>query len=201
MAGTAKRYDTTVIRAGQVADVWTGVAVPTAGNRLTLDAATGTPDSIANPNAKHLGHTDAGTKVTINFSVTDHFVDEVPYPVKSTYDQSSFEISGNFVQIFDEEMLKAVTENFATYSTAAGYKQFTIGTPASVAFRTITVISPTPMDPTKFFVAQAYSAMNTAGLDVTFDRKGRAMTPFTFRGYALTSRAAADQLGNYWWQI
>jgi hypothetical protein len=202
MAGTAKRYDTTTIRAGSVGDLWTGVAVPAAAGRITLDAATGTPDSTANPAAKHLGHTDAGTKITMNMTVTDHFVDEVPYPVISSFDQTTFEITGNFVQVFDEEMLKALTENFATYSTtASSHKQFTIGTPAGLAYRTITLIAPTPMNPSKYFVAQAYSAMNVAGLDITIDRKGRSMTPFTFRAYALTSRAATDQLGNYWWQI
>jgi len=200
MAGTVKRYDTTTIRAGSVGDLWTGVAIPTAGNRLTLHTD-GTPESVANPNAKHLGHTDAGTKLTMNFTITDHYVDEVPYPVKSSYDQTTFELTGNLVQIFDEEAMKALSENFATYGTAAGYKQFTIGTPGSIAFRTITFICPTPMDATKFLVVQAYSAMNVAGWDMTFDRKGRSMTPFTFRAYALTTRASADQLGNYWWQI
>jgi hypothetical protein len=200
MAGTATRYQTNTIRAGSIGQLWTGVAVPGANGRLTLDV-NGTPDSAANPTAIHLGHTDAGTKILMNMTITDHFVDEVPYPVKSSFDVTSFEISGSLVQIFDEEVLKALTENFATYSTAAGYKQFQIGTKASLAYRTITLIAPTPMDPTKFFVAQAYSAMNTTGLDVTYDRKGRTMTPFNFRAYALTARAPEDQLGNYWWQI
>jgi hypothetical protein len=200
MAGTATRYTTNTIRAGSVGQLWTGVAVPGASARLTLDAD-GTPDNTANPNAKHLGHTDAGTKLTMNMTVTDHFADEVPYPVKSSHDTTSFEISGSLIQIFDEEVLKALTENYATYSTAAGYKQFTLGTPASLLYRTITLIAPTPMDATKFLVVQAYNAMNVAGLDITIDRKGRSMTPFNFRAYALTARAAADQLGNYWWQI
>jgi len=201
MPGTVKRYDTTTIRAGSVGDLWTGVAVPAATQRISL-FTDGTPDATANPAAKHLGHTDAGTKITMNMSVTDHFVDEVPYPVISSFDQTTFEMSGSFTQVFDEEMLKALTENFATYSTTpSSHKSFTIGTPPSLAYRTITLIAPTPMNASKFFVCQMYSAQNVAGLDITIDRKGRSMTPFNFRGYALTSRAANDQLGNYWWQI
>lgn len=200
MPGSSLRYSTNTIRAGSVGQIWTGVAVPGVGGRLTLHTD-GTPESVANPGAIHLGHTDAGTKITINMTVTDHFVDEVPYPVKASHDVTSFEISGNIVQVVDEAILTALTENFATYSTAAGYKQFSIGTPAALAFRTVTLIVPTPMDATKFLVAQAYNAMNVAGLDITVDRKGRSMTPFNFRAYALTARAANDTLGAYWWQI
>lgn len=200
MAGTATRYSTNTIRAGSVGQIWANVAVPGAGGRLTLHTD-GTPESVANPSAIHLGHTDAGTKITMNMTVTDHFADELPYPIKSSQDTTSMEISGNFLQILDEGILARMTENFGTYSTAAGYKQFSIGTPAALLYAPIAFIFPTPMDTTKFAVVHLYNAMNVAGLDITVDRKGRSMSPFTFRAYALSARASTDQLGSYWWQI
>jgi hypothetical protein len=200
MAGTATRYDSTKIRAGSVGQLWAGLAVPGAGGRLTL-FTDGTPDATANPNAKHLGHTDAGTTCTLGMTITDHFVDEAPYPVQSSFDTSSMEISGSLVQIFDEEMLKVITANIGTYSTAAGYKQFTIGTAAALAYSSIALIFPTQMDPTKFAVFHIYNGLNTNGMTFAVDRKGRSTTPFTIKGYALTARASADQMGNYWWQI
>lgn len=200
MAGTATRYDSTKIRAGSVGQLWAGLAVPGAGARLTLDTD-GTPDATANPNAKHLGHTSAGTTLTIGMTVTDHFADEVPYPVKSSFDTSSMEMSGALVQVFDEEMLKIITANIGTYATAAGYKQFTMGQKTSLSYSSIALIWPTEMDATKFAVFHIYNGMNVNGMSFAVDRKGRSETPFTIRGYALTARAAADQLGNYWWQI
>ena len=200
MAGTATRFDSTKIRAGSVGQLWAGLAVPSAGNRLTLHTD-GTPESVANPSAKHLGHTAAGTTLTLGMTVTEHFVDESGYPVKTSMDVTSMEISGALVQIFDEEMLKIITANIGTYSTAAGYKQFTIGTPASLTYTSIALIFPTEMDATKYAVFHIYNGMNTNGMTFAVDRKGRSETPFTIKGYALTSRATADQVGNYWWQI
>jgi hypothetical protein len=57
------------------------------------------------------------------------------------------------------------------------------------------------MDATKFTVVQLYNARNTTGFSFQVGRKVRASSAFTFKGYGLTARAAADQLGNYWWQI
>jgi hypothetical protein len=200
MAGTATRYDSTKIRAGSIGQLWAGLAVPAAAGRLTL-FTDGTPDATANPNAKHLGHTDAGTTMTIGMTVTDHFVDEVPYPVLTSTDTSSMEITGSLVQVFDEEMLKVITANIGNYTTAAGYKEFSFGYASSLVYTSLALIFPTQMDPTKFAVFHIYNGMNTNGMTFAVDRKGRSTTPFTIKGYALTARAAADQLGSYWWQI
>jgi hypothetical protein len=199
MAGTATRFDSTKIRAGSIGQLWAGLAVPAASGRLSL-WTDGTPDATANPSAKHLGHTAAGTTLTLGFTVTDHFVDETPFPIKTSSDTTSMSMSGSLVQVFDEEMLKIITANIGTYSTAAGYKQFTIGAFSSLSYTSAALIFPTEADPTKFAVFHIYNGMNTNGLTFAVDRKGRSETPFTITGYALTARAQADQVGNYWWQ-
>ena len=200
MAGTALRNDSTKITLGY-GTLWANVAVPAAAARITLDAATGTPDSVANPLAIHLGHTADGITMVMNSSKTDYFVDETPFPVKTTVDQTTLEITGNLVQVFDEEVLKVLSAPFGTYSTAAGYKQVTIGSKASLPYTSFAFIIPTPMDATKFGVLHVYDGINTAGLNVQFGRTVRGQTPFTISARAITSRAQADQIANFWWQI
>ena len=185
---------------GVVAQLWANLAVPAASARLTLDTD-GTPDSTANPNAKHLGHTDAGLTVTARDTIQDWFADEVPYPIGSSLQSSEVMIEGAALQIADEEAMKIFGSGIGTYSTAAGYKQFQLGWKPTITYNSMAVIYPSPLDPTKFAVFNLYNARNTNGFQFQIGRKNRASTGFQIKGYGLTARAAADQLGNYWWQI
>jgi hypothetical protein len=200
MAGTATNYDILTIPAGVIAQVWTGVAVPSVGNRLTLHTD-GTPDSTANPTAVHLGHTDAGLTVTATETTTDFFADELPTPIGSGIDSLSVSISGTLLQVNDEDVMKVMAANFGTYSTAAGYKQLTLGFKSAISYTSSAIIYPSPADATKFAVFHLYSARNTAGFTFALGRKTRAGTPFTLTGYGVSGRASADSYGNYWWQI
>jgi|SRR5204862_5722184 hypothetical protein len=200
MAGTATRFNPLTIPMGVVAQLWANLAVPAASARLTLDTD-GTPDSTANPNAKHLGHTDAGLTVTARDTIQDWFADEVPYPIGSSLQSSEVMIEGAALQIADEEAMKIFGSGIGTYSTAAGYKQFQLGWKPTITYNSMAVIYPSPLDPTKFAVFNLYNARNTNGFQFQIGRKNRASTGFQIKGYGLTARAAADQLGNYWWQI
>jgi hypothetical protein len=200
MAGTATRYDVAKIPAGIIVQLWADLAVPSAGNRLTLHTD-GTPDATANPSAKHLGHTDAGLTISAAETIQEFFADEVPYPISASTDTSELTLAGSALQVEDEELMKILAANIGTYSTAAGYKQITLGYKSTIAYTSVAAIWPTPMDATKFTVVQLYNARNTTGFSFQIGRKVRASSAFTFKGYGLTARAAADQLGNYWWQI
>lgn len=200
MAGTATRYNPLTIPMGVVAQLWANLAVPSAGNRLTLDTD-GTPDAAANPSAKHLGHTDAGLTVTVRETVIDYRADESPYPIGSSVESSEAMIEGSALQVSDEELMKILGSQIGTYSTAAGYKQFTLGYKPTITYNSMAVIYPSPLDSTKFAVFQLYNARNVNGFQFSVGRRNRASTGFQIKGYGLTARAAADQLGNYWWQI
>jgi hypothetical protein len=200
MAGTATNYDVLTIPAGDVAQVWTGLAVPSAGARMTLHTD-GTPESVANPSAIHLGHTDAGLTITATETTTDFFVDELAAPMASSIDQLTLTISGTLTQVNDEDVMKVLAANIGTYATAAGYKELTLGFKSSISYTSSAIIYPSPQDPTKFAVFHLYSARNTAGFTFSLGRKTRAGTPFTMTGYAVSGRASADSFGNYWWQI
>ena len=200
MAGTATRYNALTIPAGVIVQLWTGLAVPAAAARLTLDTD-GTPDATANPSAKHLGHTDAGLTVTGTETVQDFFADEVAYPIASSLDTVEYTIAGSALQVADEELVKFLAANTGTYGTAAGYKEFTLGYKSSITYASVAAIWKSPLDPTKFAVFNLYNARNTTGFNFQIGRKVRSSSAFTIKGYGITSRAAADQMGNYWWQI
>jgi hypothetical protein len=198
MAGSTKNYDTSTFVVDTYGELWAGLAVPAAGARLTLHTD-GTPESVANPNAVHLGHTKDGIKVTITNALTKHYVDEQASPVKTTVETVDMMLEGTFNQILDEDVLKKLTAGFGSYSTASGYKQFTIGRKA-ITYDSVALIYPNPEDPTKFVVVHMYNAVNEGGLGYGVSRKTLAEMPFKFVAYALSSRAAADAVGNHWWQ-
>lgn len=200
MPGTLTRYNVAAIPAGVVANVWVGVALPAADARITLHTD-GTPESVANPSAKHLGHTDAGVTVSATASPLEFQVDELPYPFRTVPDTVSVSVSGTLTQINDEEVMKVLAGDIGTYSTAAGYKQFQLGFKSTIPLTTLAIIYATPMDPTKFGVFNLYSMSNTAGFTFTLGRKTRAGTPFTFTAQGVSGRANTDSLGNLWWQI
>lgn len=199
MPGSQLNYDSQAIIVDVVGQLWAGLAVPAAAARLTLHTD-GTPESVANPNAIHLGHTKEGAKISIVSSITKHFADEEAAAIKATVEQTEFMVEGTFLQLIDEDVLKKMTAGFGTYTTAAGYKEFAIGR-KTLDYESVALIFPTPMDKTKFAVAHIYNALNEGGLGFGVSRKGMSETPFKFVGYGLTSRAAGDSLGKYWWQI
>lgn len=200
MAGTATRYDVTKIPMGTVAQLWTGLAVPSAGARLTLDAD-GTPDATANPSAIHLGHTDAGVTLSAVETIQDFFADETFGAIGGVTDTVEYTISGSALQVQDASVITFLGQNFATYATASGYVEHTLGYKSSITYSSVAVIWPSAMGAGDFAVFALYNARNTSGFNFSMSRKGRAQSDFTIKGYGLTARAAADQFGNYWWQI
>src|SRR5688572_14222851 len=200
MPGTAINRDVLAVPAGVIANIWTGVAVPVADARLTLHTD-GTPESVANPSAVHLGYTDAGVTVTATETSTDFFADESPAPIGSAIDSATISISATLLQVNDEDVMKVLASNVGTYSTAAGYKQFQLGVKSALTYTSAAVIYPSPADPTKFAVFHLYSVRNTTGFTFALGRKSRAGTPMTLTGYGVAGRASADSYGNYWWQI
>lgn len=197
---TATRYNVLTIPQGVIATLWTGLAVPAAGARTTIDSD-GTPDETENPSAKHLGHTESGLTVNATETVLDFNVDELAAPSGSSIDTATVSITATLKQVNDEEVMKIALGNVGTYGTAAGYKQFTLGIKASLTNASVGIIYPSPMDATKFAMFHLYSARNTAGATFTLGRKTSAGTPVTITGYPVSSRASADIFGNFWWQI
>lgn len=195
MAGTAKSYNTALVELGP-GDVWINVAVPGAGGRVTLHTD-GTPESVANPSAKHLGMTLEGARLIYTPSTNNFESDEQTAPIISQLAGEEARIEGSALQVLDTALMTYLIAG-STYSTAAGYEQNTFGGKQTLATFTVLYVAPVFADPTKFLVYQLYKAYNTAGISMDVSRKKMAVVPFNFFGLSISTRAAGDQLGNYW---
>lgn len=179
---------------------WYDTATPGAGARLTL-FSDGTPDATANPNAKHLGHTTEGWEMTAQKTSEDQTFDETPVAIDTVITDLPVGLAANLGQTQDiSGVLRYLVSGFGTYSTAAGYEQITIGV-IPITYAGVALIFPTKADPTKFMTYNLYKALNDSGLANQIRRRGLGNNPVAFKGFAITSRAAADQVGNFWKQI
>jgi hypothetical protein len=199
MAGTAKSYAATKIVLGP-SDLWLKVAVPSAGARMTV-AADLTPDATANPNAKHLGMTEAGCTFEYKPEIQDFGSDELTSPHLSRIISESLTIKGTFLQVFDWDLLEAMTvggTKTANTSTTSGYDQLTMGGISNITTYSVAMIGPDIADATKYWVVQLYKSFNKAGFQFQVSRKDQSKAPFEFAGLSVTTRAIGDQIGNYW---
>lgn len=201
MAGTATNQDITKITRGP-GKFWLNLAVPSGGARLTL-FTDGTPDATANPSAKQLGLTRAGSKVSLKTSLTKNEADELTAPYRQILASDDMSVEGEWLQLEDFTLLKVLTPN-GTFGSGSGYEQITVGgqqTIPSLALPSGALIWPSAADATKFCVAHMYQALNTAGLEFTINRKTDAGSNYKFEGQSITSRTAGDQVGNLWHQV
>jgi hypothetical protein len=199
MAGTATDFDVNHIT-NQFGYAWANVAVPGANARITLHTD-GTPDATANPSADHLGYTTEGWEATATTETEDLFVDESAAPIKSTVSSLNASLAASLAQTTDHSgVLQHIVQGFGTYGTAAGYEQIQIGLIA-IVYIPIALIWPTEADATKFVVFNLYSAKNNSGLANQIGRTRLGSNPVAFTGRAVSGRASADSVGNYWKQI
>jgi hypothetical protein len=82
----------------------------------------------------------------------------------------------------------------STLSTPTGKKKLTGGGLTTITMRTVLAIWAKYDDTTKYMYWLLYSAFNDAGLALTLSRKSDASADLAFRGFAVASRAAGDQL-------
>lgn len=203
MAGTANNFRLT----GRVLGpgiLWAGLPVPSASARLTLATVDAdgfiTPDATANPAAYAVGATKSGVVCSAKAERTDYFADEINGAIDSKIQQVNMMISAALYGLNDEKVSALLTAGFGSYSTAAGYKQNTIGYIAD-AFTGIALIAPMREDPTKVFIFHMYKAICTTGVEINVTKSDLAASQSEFKGYAITTRTPADQIGNWWWQI
>lgn len=199
MAGSTLNFSTTQIT-NQFGWYWVGLATPGAGARLSLFTDL-TPDGTANPNAKHLGHTIEGWEMKAEVSTEDQYFDEQPTAVDTVINELVVALAASLGQTQDiSGVLQHLISGFGTYGTAAGYEQIQIGT-TPLVYTSSALITPTKADATKALIYHLYRSKNDSGLANQIKRKGLGSNPVSFRGYAVSSRAATDTVGNFWKQI
>lgn len=198
MAGTAVNWRGTAL-AQNATQLWGLLAVPSAGGRITLHTD-GTPESVANPTAFHYGETRAGAKHSIKPTYAKYYADEFRGPIVTNVDAVEMSIAAELLAVTDMDVVKNLLAGVATYSTASGYKQNTVGALA-IVYQCLASIFPLIEDTAKWGVFNIYSTLNESGIEWEQSRKALGGMPVMFSGYEVTTRAAADTLGNYWKQI
>jgi hypothetical protein len=184
--------------------IWAGLAIPTAGNRLTLATVDSdglyTPLASENPSAYALGGTKDGAVASIKSNSQDYFIDEILAPIDRKLQTVEMSLKASLIGIADDKVAQLLTMGFGTYATAAGYKEVAIGYTADT-FTSMAIIAPLREDPTKCYVFHMYKAIAEGGLEIQFNHKEMAAAPTMFKGYAIGTRALTDQIGKAWYQI
>lgn len=165
--------------------------------RLILDAD-GSPDSLQNPNALHIGWTDGGSQFSIKPTFQNFFADESPDAILSRVTAQEALISGSLLQVMDMDLVEILNAT-ATRSDVMGSKGVTFGA-ASISYSSVALIWPLENDPTRFGVVHLYRAFNDQGLAGNITAKDLSKSPYAFRGLAISSRAATDRVGRYFVQ-
>lgn len=202
MAGTADNFVTAnvgigpgkfYIDLGSGSGAWNGAA----NVRLIL-ATDGTPDATQNPNARHVGWTDAGWEFLVKPTFTNFFADESPDPIISRITSQEAAITGSLLQVMDMDIVEVLNPS-TTRSDVMGSKGVTIGT-ATPVYTSVALIWPMEEDPTRFAGVHLYKAFNDSGLAGKITSKEISKSPVAFRGLAISTRAAADRVGRYFVQ-
>lgn len=184
--------------------LWGGMSIPSTNARTGIATVDGdglyTPLLSDNASAYPIGATEGGATCTMKSASQDFYVDEILAPVDRKLQSVEMSISCDLIGIGDSVNSGLLLSGFGTYSTSSGYKQNQIGY-ATDSFTGICLIAPRRDDPTKVFVFHIYKAINDTGMAFGVNHKGLAKTPAMFKGYAITTRALTDQVGNFWWQI
>lgn len=170
-----------------------------AGVRLLLHTD-GSPESTQNPNAVHLGMTEAGNDWSSKPTKTDFFADEFNDPITSRITAEEIVITGSLLQISDMAV-QAIMNPTSTRSDVGGSEGLTFGGLATITFRSFAVIWPVEGDPTRFTVFHVYKGYNDAGLAAKISSKALGASPFAIRGYAITTRTAGDFTARFFRQV
>lgn len=202
MAGTADNFVTEDVGIGPgklYIDLGTGTGAwdGAANVRLILDDD-GSPDSSQNPNARHIGWTDAGWQFSIKPTFANFNADESPDPIISRVTAQEAVISGSILQVMGMDLVEVLNPT-ATRSDVQGSKGVTFGN-ATPQYTSVALIWPMEDDPTRFGVVHLYKAFNDQGLAGNITSKDLSKSPVAFRGLAISTRAKEDRVGRYFVQ-
>ncbi len=182
--------------------LWAGLAIPSAGNRLTLASVDAdglyTPLASENGSAYAVGATKDGSVCTVKSTSQDYMIDEILAPVDRKLQTVEMSIKAALIGLADEKVTQLAMMGFGTYSTSTGYKQNTIGYTTDT-FTSLALVAPLRETPTMCYIFHIYKAIAEGGMEIAVNHKDMAASPTVFKGYAITTRSLVDQIGNVWW--
>lgn len=197
MAGTPVVYTIADIARGPV-HIFTDVATPAAASEVTIDVTANypSPDATANPNAVHWGLSQGGAELLYRPSTQMAEADELTTPYRTSLVGEEMVISPKgLLRIGQDTTLMNKAMIGSTLSTPATKTKLTVGGLSTLTYRTVLAIWSQPEAPTKYVYWLLYYAVNDAGLAFTLSRKTDSSADVAFRGFAISSRANGDQVG------
>lgn len=197
MAGTARNYTIADIARGPI-DIFTDVATPTVGAEVVIDVTAGyaSPDATANPNAVHWGLSQGGAELLYRPSTQAAEADELTTPYRTSLVGEEMVISPKgLLRVGQDTTLMNKAMIGSTLTTPATKTKLAFGGLSTLTYRTVLAIWSQPEAPTKYVYWLLYYAINDAGLAFTLSRKTDASADIAFRGFAISSRSAGNQVG------
>ena len=170
-----------------------------AGVRLLLHTD-GTPNITQNPNAVHLGMTEAGSAYSVKPTKQDFSADEFVNPIYSRITAEEIAITGSLLQISDMAVQQIMNPT-STRADVGGAERLTFGGLGTITFRSFAIVWPVVNDTTKFHVFHIYNGFNDLGMAADITSKKLGASPFAIHGYAITTRTAGDQTAEFFVQV
>jgi hypothetical protein len=191
---TAKNFSLAEIYQGP-ADLWLIAPAPTdAATRVTIDAATLTPDIGTHATSVHLGMTTG----PVAFSVTPKMdlikADQFDAPVDAFIASIAAKIDAEMNQSAMDKLARAL--GVGNYSTTAGsFAQTTFGGVSQPPTICVAAIAPKRLDNTKAICACLYSVNSVDGLTWVASRQKTSTYKMSFIGLLDPTRTAGRQMG------
>lgn len=190
---TAKSFSLTEFHQGP-GDLWILPDPPSnSEERVTLDAATLTPDAAAHAGSIHLGATQGPITLSVTPKISPIKIDQADAPIGLYVESIEASIEAELSQAAADKLAYAL--GVGSYSTAAGYKQLTYGGAANPTPFCVAGIAPKRSDATKAFVACLYRVMSVEGVEITMARKSPMTYKVKFSALSDPTRTAGKQMG------
>lgn len=191
---TAKSFNVNEIFQGP-ADFWLIDPAPTdAAQRVTLDAATLTPDSVTHAASKHLGGTDGPVTLTVLPKIGEIRMDQLEGVVDVFVQSIEAKLEAEMSQTEMLKLSRALA--IGDYLLSAGaYAQVTFGGKSQPPTFCVAAVAPKRTDGTKALVGCLFKVNSVEGLLLTMSRKTQSKYKVTFTGLLDLARTSGRQMG------
>jgi hypothetical protein len=194
---TAKNYLVSAIQQAP-GDIWIiGTAPTDSAVRLTLDLATGTPDTTAHPSSICLGLTESGITTNLTGKYVDIDVDQADAAVDRVLSATEMMIEAELTQQSVDLLQNALSTGTYATQVSPGYKQLTVGGTLAVPQVCVAAISP-KRGTALWNVAVLYRCTSVGGLQALWSKSKKSSHKIQFTGLADLTRTAGKQIGVYY---
>jgi hypothetical protein len=176
------------------ADLWAIDAPTDVAMKVTIDAATLTPDSIAHPTAVHLGMTSGATTFTVTPKIDTIKSDQFDAGVDVWIQSIAAKIEATMEQSAMDKLSRAL--GVGTYSLSAGaYAQTTFGGNNQPPTICVCAIGKKRSDNTKAVACCLYAVNSVDGITMVASRQKMSEYKVSFDGLLDPTRTAGRQMG------